>query len=392
MSTATEDRQYLGRDLPAQPLEIVGADGAFLIDADGTKYLDFLMGWCVGNLGWGNETIAKKIRSFKGPTYVFPRFLYAPWAELARLLAEITPGKLTKSFRAATGTEAVEIALQAAMSHTKRHQFLSVEGSYHGHSIAALSVGGSEYRSWYQNLLPGCHKLEPPLDARAAAQAEKILGTREVAALIMEPIILNLGVLTPEREFMDRVRRACRSTGTLFIADEVATGFGRTGRLFASEHFGLEPDIMCLGKGLTGGYGALAATVMTEEVARSMEFGFSYYSTFGWSPLNVAAALANLQLLLKNQAGILENVAKMSEYFAGRLRKMKFRHPPHLRMQGLAIFIRFDERGYADSVARQCLAKHLLMESSPEMLWLCPPLTIDKALAKKGLDILESCL
>jgi acetylornithine/succinyldiaminopimelate/putrescine aminotransferase len=391
MKTRIKDQKYLGRDLPAD-LEIVGSTGNFLIGSDGKKYLDFVMGWCVGNLGWGIKDAFAAIKSFKGPAYVSPGYLYRPWAELAELLAEITPGKLKKSFRATGGTEAVEIAMQAAMSHTKRQEFISIERSYHGHSIGALSIGDSGFRRWYKNLLPGCHKIKPPLGIRAAKLVEKILSKGKAAAFVTEPIICNLGVEIPDRGFFDIVTNACRKSGTLFIADEVATGFGRTGKMFASEHYGLEPDIICLGKGLTGGYGGLGAAVMTDEVAKSMEFDFSFYSTFGWNPLNVEAALAYLKYFVREKDKILGNVSEISGYFEKRLREMSFRYPAEFRIRGLAICAKFGNIGYASEITRKCRSNGLLISGGTRSFSLFPALTIDKKTAKKGLDILEESL
>jgi len=327
MNTKEKDSKFLGRDGNPRNLEVVRSKGNYIYAARGRKYLDFSVGWCVGNVGWGVKEILKEVKKFIGPDYVSPGYLYKPWAELAELLAKMTPGKLTKSFRATGGTEAVEIALQAAMSYTKRHKFISIEGSYHGHSIGAMSVGSSDFRSWYKNLLPDCYKITPPLNAETAQKIEKMLGNRDIAAFICEPTICNLGVLIPTKEFFTIVQKACKKYGTLFIADEVATGFGRTGKMFASEHYNLQPDIMCLAKGLTGGFGALGTAIMTEEVAKSMEFSFSFYSTFGWHPLNVQAAIANLKYLLKNQKEFLANANKVSCYFKERLEKMKFKYP-----------------------------------------------------------------
>ena len=391
MNTRVKDRKYLGRSDPAD-LEIVRSEGNYLVDADGAKYIDFVMGWCVGNIGWGNKAVFDRIRKFKGPAYVNPGYLYRPWAELAGLLAEITPGNLVKSFRATGGTEAVEIALQAAMAYTKRHKFLSIEGSYHGHSIAAMSIGDSGFRHWYRNLLLGCYKIRPPLDEKAAREAEKILRKGDIAAFIMEPIILNLGVIIPGKSFFDILLTACRETGTLFIADEVATGFGRTGRMFASEHFDLEPDMICLGKAITGGYGGLGATVMTQEIAKSMEFGFSFYSTFGWNPLNVDAALANIEHLIINKKKILKNTLEMSGYFEERLRNMSFRDPVELRIRGLAVCVEFGKAEYAAGIARRCRSMGLLVSSGSAEITMFPALNIDKATAKKGLDIFEKCI
>jgi len=257
MHTKKIDKKFLARDIPSENLEIVKSEGNFLFDARGKKYIDFLMGWCIGNVGWGNKEIKEKIKQYKGPDYVRPDYLYKPWAKLAELLANITPGRLQKSFRATGGTEAIEIGLQAAMSHTKRYKFISIEGSYHGHSIGAMSIGSSEFRSWYKNLLPNCHKISPPLDEKAADKLEKLLMRNDIAALVMEPIICSLGVEIPTKKFMSRAQELCKKYGTLFMVDEVCTGFGRTGKLFASEHYGIKPDIMCLAKGITGGYGGL---------------------------------------------------------------------------------------------------------------------------------------
>ena len=389
-----KDKKYLGRDVPpALVVEIVKSKGSFLYGPKGEKYIDFLMGWCVGNVGWGEKEILKRVRSFKGPDYVNSHYLYKSWVELAELLAKITPGNLVKSFRATGGTEAVEIALQAAMSHTKRYKFISIEGGYHGHSIGAMSIGGSHFRSKYKNLLSGCNKIKPPLNVEAGKKIEKLLSKKDIAAVIMEPIVCNLGVVIPEQKFFDIVQKACKKYGTVFIIDEVATGFGRTGKLFASEHYNLKPDIMCLAKGLTGGYGGLGATIMTKKIAKSMEWDFSFYSTFGWHPLNVEAAIANLKFLIKNKKKILKNTEKMSKYFEKRLKSMKFKYPADIRIRGLAIGVEFKKKGYATEIMKKCIKKGLLFSDlNPHIFTLFPALNIDKKIAKRGLDILESCI
>ncbi|KKQ60257.1 MAG: Acetylornithine aminotransferase [Parcubacteria group bacterium GW2011_GWC1_38_22] len=393
MDIRAKDKKYLGRDLPADQLEIVKSQGNFLIDSNGKKFIDFMMGWCVGNIGWGNKEIRDRMKKFDGPDYVNPAYLYKPWAELAELLAKITPGKLTKSFRATGGTEAVEIALQSAMSHTKRHKFISIEGSYHGHSIGAMSVGSSDFRQQYKNLLFHCNKVKPPLDAKAAEKIEKLLAKGDIAAFIMEPIICNLGVEIPTDEFMQRVQKACKKHGTLLIMDEVATGFGRTGKMFASQYFDIKPDIMCLAKGIAGGYGGLGVAIMTEEVAKSMEYDFSFYSTFGWHPINVEAAIANIEYLLKNEKMILKNVSEMEKYFLERLQNIKFKHPAKINIKGLAIGIEFEKEGYASEITSKCMKNGLLFSTlGLTMITLFPALNIDKKTAKEGLDLIEKCL
>ncbi len=393
MNTEEKDKKYLGRGGGPKKLEVAHSQGNYVIDAKGRKYIDFYMGWCVGNVGWGVKEIIREVKKFNGPDYVSPNYLYKPWSELAELLAKITPGNLTKSFRATGGTEAVEIALQAAMAHTKRNKFISIEGSYHGHSIGAMSIGMSGFRSWYKNLLPGCYKINPPLNAAAAKKIEKLLSKRDIAAYISEPIICNLGVEVPTQEFFDIVQRACKKYGTLFIMDEVATGFGRTGKMFGSEHYNLKPDIMCLAKGLTGGFGALGTAIMTPEVAKSMEFGFSFYSTFGWHPLNVQAAIANINYLLKHKTEFLNNANTIGKYFKERLEKMKFKYPAEIRIKGLAIGVRFANDGYSGQIIKQALHKGLLIaDATSKDFIIYPPVNISRNVAKQGLDILESCI
>jgi acetylornithine/succinyldiaminopimelate/putrescine aminotransferase len=393
MNTQKKDSKFLGRDVSPIPLQIVKSDGSYLYDNKGKKYIDFLMGWCVGNIGWGSKDVYRELKKFSGPEYVNPHYLYKPWAELAELLAKITPGNLKKSFRATGGTEAVEIALQAAMSHTKRSKFVSIEGSYHGHSIGAMSVGSSEFREQYKNLLPGCYKIKPPLDEKAARKVEKILSKREVAAFIAEPIICNLVVEIPTKKFWDIVSKACKKYGTLLIADEVATGFGRTGKLFASEHYKLKPDIMCLAKGVSGGYGGIGATIMTSRVAKSMEYDFSVYSTFGWNPLNVCTTLASIKVLLKNKAKYLQNAKKLGKYFEDRLSTMKFGSAADVRVNGLAIGLEFKKAGYAQELTKRCRDRGLLFaDFDPTKITIFPAVNIDMKTAKKGLDIIEQSL
>ena len=172
MKRKATEKRVLGREDPAE-IVIKRAEGSFVYNHRGRKHVDFVMGWCVGNLGWNNRELAQRMRTFRGPDYVFPEHGYAPRAALAELLVSIAPGKLAKCFRATGGSEAVELALQAAMIHTGRRKFLSLEGSYHGNTLGALSIGSSEERETIPNLLAGCHPIEPPLDAKALAKSKR---------------------------------------------------------------------------------------------------------------------------------------------------------------------------------------------------------------------------
>ena len=381
-------RSPLARDLPAE-LQVIAMNGSILTDSRRRKYIDFVMGWCVGNFGWRPAATVKAIERFNGPDYIYPGYSYAPWTELARLLASLAPRPLTTCFRATGGSEAVDLALQAAMIHTGRRAFLSLEDSYHGNSLAGLSIGASDSRERIKNLLPRCGKIAPPLDAKALGRIEQRLKRRDVAAFIMEPISINLGVLIPEKEIIQRVRDLCRRYGTLFIADEVACGFGRTGRVFACEHFDLDPDMLCVAKAMSGGLAPIGAVIATAPIAKSMEEnGGTFYSTYGWHPRSVAAAIATLRSLKKNRKRLLAGVGELSEYFRVRLLQLEFERPAAVRIQGLAIGIDVGDEAYADAIQERCRRNGLLVSTEGSTVLLLPSLTIDQRTAAKGLDML----
>ena len=382
------DRRFLARESEPEDVEVVRTEGCYVYDARGRRYIDFLSGWCVGNFGWSNSEITKRPRR-RRPDYVYPEYLYRPWVELARLLAEITPGKLEKTFRATGGSEAVDIALQIAMASTGRRKFVSVEGSYHGNTIGTISVAASDGREPYPNRLSSCLTIAPPLGRRAAERLKNLLEKRDVAAFIMEPISCNLAVMVPEDDFMKRAQQLCRRYGTLFIADEVACGFGRTGKVFASEHFGLHPDILCMGKAITGGYAPMGATIVTQKVAKSVEDKVGFWSTYGWHPSSVDAAIATVRWVKRNARKLMRHVDEVSSYIAERLRAMNLEE---IRIRGMAIAAETGDEDTASEIAERCTKNGLLLTTSGSAITMFPPLTLDRRTAKQGLNILESAL
>ena len=380
----------LARGSDSEDIAIVGSTDGYLIGPRGKRFIDFTAGWCVGNFGWNTRSVRGALRAFKGPAYVFPEYRYADWDELAALLGDLAPSNLRRCFRATGGSEAVDLALQAAMVHTSRRKFISIEDAYHGNTIGALSVGSGD-RDTLRNLMSNCHRIKPPLTRESADRIETLLKRRDVAAIIMEPISMNLGVMVPEAAFFRRVKALCARYGTLFIADEVATGFGRTGKLFAVEHFSLKPDIMCLAKAITGGHGAMGAMMTSAAVGRSMQEGGSFYSTYGWHPLSVAAALATLRPLKRGREGFLNHVNGLSALFATQLAAIPFRKTPQLRIKGLAIAPDFASEREATRIVKQAAEQGLLLSSQDTTILLLPPLTISKSLAAEGLAMLRAC-
>jgi acetylornithine/succinyldiaminopimelate/putrescine aminotransferase len=393
MKQQSREEQFFMSTEEPEDIQVARTTDEFIYDQNGKRYIDFNSGWCVGNLGWKKKEIQAKINPAKIPDYIAPGYHYRGWTDLAELLASIAPGALQKSVRATGGTEAVEAAMQIAMVYTGRSKFLSVEGSYHGNSIGTLSIGSSENREQFNNLLPNCMKINPPLDNKAADKVEARLKNKDIAALIMEPIICNLGIMIPEHAFMKRITVLCRRYGTLLVMDEVACGFGRTGKLFASEHFEIQPDVLCLAKAITGGAVPMGACMTTAKIAsKVMKNGFQFYSTYGWHPLAVEAAIANIRYWKQNKKKILGNVTAMSQRFTDRLSQMKFKKDATIRILGLAIGIDVNDSKYAERIQQKSLKKGLLFTTQGQTLTFFPPLTMREAIAEEGLDILESCL
>jgi acetylornithine/succinyldiaminopimelate/putrescine aminotransferase len=188
------------------------------------------------------------------------------------------------------------------------------------------------------------------------------------------------------------LQKLCRRFGTLLIMDEVATGFGRTGRLFASEHHDIEPDIMTLGKAITGGAAGMGAVISTAEIAESMQENGTFYSTYGWHPPATHVAIANVRWIIQNKRRLLDGVASTSAYFRDRLVTMAFREDVKLNVRGLAIGLDVADEDYADGIVEKCRRNGLLLTTEGSVLMLLPALTIDRAAARQGLDVLEQAI
>ena len=319
MGLAADDRRYLWHPFTQQrgwegeePLVVSEADGCWLFDDHGRRYIDGVSSlWCtihghrhpVLDLAVKDQLDRVAHSSMLGLTH-------GPAVELAKRLVEIAPQGLTRVFYSDSGSTAVEIALKIAFQywqqqggkHARRTRFVSLREAYHGDTIGSVSVGGIDlFHAAYRPLLFESLKAEPG----DAADMERVLAEHgsEVAAVIVEPLVQGAaGMLVHPPGYLRAVRELCDRHGTLLICDEVATGFGRTGRMFACEHEQVSPDLMCLAKGITGGYLPLAATLTTERIYEGFlgeheEFRtFFHGHTYTGNPLACAAALANLRL------------------------------------------------------------------------------------------------
>lgn len=392
MEVKEKDDRYFGRGKPSMDLEVKRAKGSLLWDINNKKYIDFLSGAGVGNLGWGNEDVELAIRNSERPSYVYPHFYYKPWSDLAELLATITPKHLTKTFRTTGGSEAVEAAMQMAMMYTGRKKFLSVEGSYHGNTLGALSIGSSANKKKFHNLLPGCEKFELPLNSETLKGIEEKLKNNEFAAVIMEPVIINLGVVIPKESFMKKLDELCKEHGTLLVMDEAITGFGRTGKLFASEYFEIRPDILCMAKAISSGHAGMGAVITTKEIAAEVEGEIGLYSSYGWHPISTDASYAAINYLLNHLEDLFSNIEDIGALFRKRLSEIKFKHEAEIRIKGMAIGVDLQDEQYTSQLKKECLQRGLLMNSEGSTLVFLPALNIAREIVEEGLDIFRKCV
>ena len=370
--------EYLFRDTPPTPIDVVNAEDHHIITSDGKKYLDFEMGWCVGNAGWNKKTIKQAIQSFSGPTYVRPTYKYKRWNELAKILVSLMPDKNNTCFRATGGTEAVELALKISRAYNKRKKFIAFYDAYHGQSFSCMGLVGlheEKFGPYPKDYI----RLKTKDWEETTELAVNAINKKDICAFIAEPIICNLGVIVPPKSFFEQVCNACKETDTLFIADEVATGFGRTGKMFAFEHFGIEPDIITIAKGFSSGYTPIAATIAKKNISESMRFDFSNYSTYGWHPLSVECAISNIEYLKKNN--LVEKSKKSGNYLMQRL--SEFCEP-----EGKGLCVGFDIKN--QNIEQDCLNDGLIITTLYDRASLFPSLDIGEKEIDKAVDIIRN--
>jgi len=321
------------------------ADGAYLYDDDGNRYLDLLGGFGMYNVGRNNRRIRAALveaLELETPGSVQLGVTALPGL-LAEALLERTPPRLERVLFTSSGTEAVEAALKLGRAATKRTRVLSAESGFHGLTLGSLSANGNDvFTSRFQPLLPGFDRV-PFGDLEAL---EGALRSEDVALFLVEPI-QGKGCTLPPPGYLEGAQALCRRYGTLFCVDEVQTGFGRTGTLFAFEHWGLEPDLVPVAKSLSGGYVPVGALLMSrfvhEAVYDSMEHAVSHGSTFAPNELAMAAGLATLHEL--DDQGLVEHTARLGERLMAETRPLldEFEVVKDVRGLGLMWAIEFGE-------------------------------------------------
>jgi len=410
----TQMREWFAED----PLVIAGGDGNHLIDADGRRYLDGASSlWCnVHGHRRPELDAALRAQVDRIAHSTLLGLASEPSIILAKRLVEMTPSNLTRVFYSDAGATAVEIALKMALQYwqlrgdARRTWFASLTEAYHGDTLGAVSVGYSEgFHRFFKPVVFPCHKLNPPHVYRwqhgmnadealhaAVRDAEALLGDKgaELAALIVEPLMQGAaGMWTQPVEYLQALRRLTREHGVLLICDEVATGFGRTGRMFAVEHAHIEPDLMCVGKGISGGYLPLAATFASEEIFETFlgpyeDFVALFHGhTYTGNALACAVAVASCEIF--EREAVLDRVSWHTERLRERLAREigPLPHVGDIRQWGLMVGIelvreRETREAYAASerigmrVIRHARQLGVILRPLGNVIVLMPPLSI----------------
>lgn len=393
-------RDYVNPDL-TRVMRVTGlgvvedhALGCRVWDTEGNEYLDMAGGYGVFCLGHSNPDVIKAVTEQMHKMPLSAKvFFCAPMARLAEKLAEVAPGDIRYSFFCNSGTEAVEGALKIARMATGRTVFCCTEGAFHGKSTGGLAVSGRpKYREPFEPLMPEVRRAPfGDLEAMAKIVAE------DTAAVIVEPVQGEGGIHVAPDGYMQGLRKICDEHGALLIADEVQTGFGRTGKMFAVNHWNVTPDLMAVAKALGGGILPIGAVLGTPEVWKAFKGRpLIHTSTFGGNPLACSAGIAVLEILQRDH--LPEKAAESGAYFLGELRKLTERYSDmcaEARGLGLMIGLEFTEEKYAGAVIAEMSKQRIIAVytlNQPKVIRFEPPLFIAREDLDRVLKALEESL
>jgi len=407
------DEQYTSPSYTrAYPLACERGYGAVIEDVDGNRFLDFTAGIAVCSTGHCHPRVVAAIQEQAGKLLHMSGtdFYYAPQGELAKKLAQIAPGSGAKRvFFTNSGAESVEAAFKLARYHTGRQHVLAFFGAFHGRTLGALSLTGSKVvqRRGFAPLIPMVSHIDYPNEYRGAGYSETLsqlndlfkrtVAPQEVAAIFVEPIQGEGGYIVPPPEFHRELRKLCDEHGILLVADEVQSGMGRTGKMFAMQHWDVVPDIVCLAKGIASGM-PLGAIIAKETI---MDWGpGSHASTFGGNPVSCVAALETIKLL---EESLMENARTVGDHLKSRLNELMSRHRLIGDVRGLGLMIGAElvrdratkepANTERDEIVKLCFHKGLLLlGSGVNTLRFCPPLVVTKEQCDTAVAILDDVL
>ena len=413
-----------------EPIPVKRAKGVYFWDVDGKRYLDFnSMVMCV-NIGHGDQRVIQAIvNQAQELPFAGPGMATRPRAQLGKLLSEITPGGLKRFLFTLGGADANENAIKLARAYSGKHKILARYRSYHGATAGAMALTGDPRRlAWEPNLMPGVvHFLDPyryrstfhrtNADISEAEFCQDYLnhleeiiqyeGPHTIAAVLLETVTGTNGIIIPPDGYLQGVRALCDRYGILLIADEVMSGFGRTGKWFAVDHWNVAPDLMTMAKGLTSAYAPLGAVAMGEEIAGHFnERVFQSGLTYTAHPISLAAAIANIQVI--QQDNLVERASQMGPVLHRMLADLGEQHPSVGEVRSIGLFgvieLVRDRRSKEPmapfdssspemvALRKRLLAQGLFLYSHWHTLLIIPPLIITEAQMAEGFKILDEAL
>ncbi|MEM2874741.1 MAG: aspartate aminotransferase family protein [Candidatus Hadarchaeales archaeon] len=390
MSSGTVEMadRYLANTYGRQRIVPVRGRGMFLWDEDGRRYIDFVGGIAVCVLGHCHPDVARAISAQARKLVHVSNLYYIPQqAELARLLSTICPRPISKFFFCNSGTEAIEGSFKLAFKHSKRKRVVAMEGSFHGRTSAAVGATWTpKYREPFGDLIPKIFTFVPYDDLDAARQAVD----ENTSAVIVEPVQGEGGVNVPSEDYLQGLREICDEKGALLICDEVQSGMGRTGRWFACQHWGVQPDIIAMAKGLGGGF-PIGCFGSTPEIMNSFSPG-DHASTFGGNPLACAAAIATVKAM--KRLNIPGRANRMGKYFRGRLEELR-RHASVRDVRGLGLLLGMEMKN--GKIARKVVERaaeggFLINCTAEKVLRFVPPLIVEKKQIDQLVEALDGIL
>jgi len=424
-----DDKAYVFHSWSAQagldPLAVAGGEGTYVWDFDGKRYLDFSSQLVNVNIGHQHPKVVRAIQEQAAVlSTVAPQHANEARNQAARRIADLAPDGLTKVFFTNGGADGIENAIRMARLHTGRDKVLTFYRSYHGNTGAAITATGDP-RRWPNEYATGhVHFFGPYLYRsafwasdeqqeceRALEHLEQVIrfeGPSTVAAVLLESVVGTAGVLIPPPGYLEGVRRLCDEHGIVYIADEVMAGFGRTGRWFAVDHWGVRPDLLVFAKGSNSGYVPVGGVVISDEIAATFDDRvFPGGLTYSGHPLAAASIVASIDAM--REEGVVENAARIGETVLGPgLRELAERHPVVGEVRGLGVFWALDlvsDRAtremlapYGGSspamseLAAECRRRGLLPFLNYNRLHVVPPCTVSETEVKDGLAILDEAL
>ncbi len=371
-------------------LEVDRAEGCYIYTTDGKAYIDFNSGISVSSLGHCNPVIQQAITSQASKhlhTMVYGEHVQESQVRLAELLTQQLDPSLSVVYYLLTGSEAIETAMKLARKATGRAEIIAARLSYHGSTLGAESLRSDlGYKMHFAPVIPGVKHVT----FNEVNDLQKI--THKTACVIIEPVQAERGVYPPTDDYLSKVEAKCRETGALFILDEIQTGFGRTGHLFAHQKYGVTPDVMCIGKAMGGGL-PLSAVVSSPALISSLVKypALGHITTFGGHPLSCAAAYASLQYL--QSSGVVDTVSAKSQALHSAISA----HPivKEVRRSGMLMAVEVTKRKYLKYVVSQAMELGVIVDYflfNDRSFRLAPPLVIDDETLKLGIDRLLAAL